>query len=143
VALRVGGFVAEPAKLLEGVFLGGVEVFRDLDADPNVEVAPSAPGKGGNALIAKTEDFVGGGSGGNPEFEFSIEAGNADFRSQSQLSERDRHLTEKILFLPLKDGMRGNREDHIKIPGFSPSRTGLALSGGAKAGSGVHPGGNL
>lgn len=143
MTLRVGGLIAEAGELLEGFLLGAVEVFGDLDAHPDVEISPTASREGGDTLVAETEDLVGGGSGGDLEFEFSIEAGDADFRTQSQLRKGDRYLAEKIVFLPLKDGMGGHGENHVKISGFPAAWSGFPLPGGAEAGSGINPGGNL
>jgi hypothetical protein len=85
----MGGFVAELGKLLEGLFLGAVEVFRNLNANADVEIATTVSGERRDALIAKTENLVRGGPGRDFEFKFSVEAGDADFRSQGQLGKGD------------------------------------------------------
>jgi len=44
VAFGVGGFIAELGKLLQGLTLGGIEVFGNLHADADMEVTPATSG---------------------------------------------------------------------------------------------------
>jgi hypothetical protein len=63
LAFRMRGFVAEFRELLEGLALGGGEVFGNLHADADMEVAPTPSGKGGDALTPQTKHLVRGCSG--------------------------------------------------------------------------------
>jgi hypothetical protein len=65
LAFRMGGFVAEPGELLEGLALGGGKVFGNLHADTDMKVASAPSGKGRDTLTAQTEHLVRGCSGGD------------------------------------------------------------------------------
>jgi len=87
VPLRMGELITEAGKVFQGLFLGGVEVFGNFHADPNMEVPLTSPGKGGNALATEPEHFVGGGAGGDFEIQLPIKARDADLRTQGELGE--------------------------------------------------------
>jgi len=137
VSLRVGGVVAKPGELLESLFLGGVEVFGNFDADADMQIAPAAPGKRGDALIPEAEDLVRGGPGGNFEIQLAIETGDADLSPKGELGKGNRNLAEKVVFLAFKDGVGTHGKNHVKIAGGTPAATGLTLAGGAEPGTGV------
>jgi hypothetical protein len=143
VTLGMGGVVAQPGKLFERLFLGGVKVFGNLHANADMEIPFAPAGKGGNALIAEAEDLIRGGAGRDFQVQLPVQAGDADLGPESELGKGDRHLTEEVIFLPLKDGMGADGENNVKVPGRPAPCAGLALAGGAETGAGIDPGRNF
>ena len=124
----MGVVVAKFGELLESLPLGGGEMLGDFDADANMEIAPATTGEGGNALSTEAENLVRSGARRNFQVQFAIEAGDADFRPQSELGEGDGHLAKKIILLTLEDRVRTDAEDHVEIAGGTTPGTGFPLA---------------
>lgn len=110
-------FITQPGKMFQSLFLGGVEVFWNLDLGTDMEISPSTARNGRNTLSPNPEDLVGRSSGRDFEGHFTVEAGNADLGAQGELGKGDGDIAKEVMFLPFKDGVRLHGEDHIEIPG--------------------------
>jgi len=117
VSFRMRVFIAQLGKMFQSLFLGGVEVFWDLDLGADMEISPSTTRDGRNTLSPDPEDLVGRSSGWDFEGHFSVEAGDADLGAQSELGKGDGDIAKEVMFLPFKDGVRSYGENHVEIPG--------------------------
>jgi len=117
VSFRMRVLVAKLGKMFQSLFLGGVEVFWNLDLGADMEISPSTTRNGRDTLSPDAKDLVGGSSGRDFEGHFSVEAGDGDLGAQGELGKGNGDIAKKVMFLPFKDGVRSYGENHVEIPG--------------------------
>ena len=110
-------FIAQLGKMFQSLFLGGVEMFWNLDLGTDMEISPSTTRNGRNTLSPNPEDLVGRSSGRDFEGHFTVEAGDTDLGAQCELGKGNGDIAKEVMFLTFKDGVRSYGENHVEIPG--------------------------
>ena len=82
-------------------------------------------------------------SGGDSNVGLAGEGGDFDFRAKGGLDEVDRNVAKKIVAVALKDVVRFDVKDDVKVAMGSTADAGFAVAGAAQAGAAIDASGNF
>jgi hypothetical protein len=132
-----------PFQLLQQIALRLRQLRRRRDANLYNEVALAVLVKVRDALAAQPDLLAALRPFGNLDIRRPFEGLNLELCSKSRLRKRDGHHTMKIVAVPLKELVRLDVENDVKVTGGAAEYAGLALALVADAGVLLHAGGNL
>src|SRR6266850_610454 len=86
-----------------------------------------------DSLTLEPEHRAGLCARGNLDWRLPLEGGNINFRTQGSMNETDGNLAKQIVAIALKNLVRFDMHDHVKVSGRRAAQTGFAIAGGAQA----------
>lgn len=128
-----------PVELPEEALLKKSEFPGDDDADPDNQIPAAGALKDRHPLAGKFEDISILSPWRNRQIDVSPERRNGNLCAQGRLGHTDRELAEKIVAVPLKQGMAFNCNFYVEIAGRSSPSTGLSRAGKKEMGTAPDP----
>src|SRR6185436_13411253 len=110
-----------------------------FDIDPDMQIAVSVALHILNAFALEPEHGAGLRPRWNPQRSPAIEHGYRNLGAQSGLDEIDRHFAEQIVTIALKDFVRFDVQDDVKIARGPTTQAGLAVSRRSQTRPGINP----
>src|SRR5438477_4531726 len=141
-ANRIDIFVAQPGEFLELGFLDGVQMRRYFDSNAHVQIAVSValdifyP----LAFDAKNGAILGARRDVDPCLR--VERRHIDLCAEGGLHEADRDFADQIVAFAMKNFVRLDVKNHVKIPGRTAARARFAVAAGAQSRAGIDAGRN-
>ena len=113
LAERVFLAAAEVGEFLQLRPLGGRQPRGHLDRDAHVQIPMPIALHILDALALEAKHRAGLNPGGDLDRGRPVQSGNLHLRPQRRLNKTDRHLTQQVISLPLKEGMGLDMEHDV------------------------------
>src|SRR5438552_1724834 len=143
LGLWVHVFIAQPGEFLQLGPLGRVQMGRHLDVHPHVQIAHLIALNIFHAFAFEPENGSRLCARCNSDVRLALQRWHLDLRAQRGLDEVDWHFANQVVAVALKNFVRPDVQDDIKISRRPAPNAALAVAGRAQARACVHARRNL